>query len=150
VRGWALALALVLACAGAASAQGAANVQVGKVRLGFLDELDAGWVAVSVPLDNTGSETRVRLVATASANADLWTSEKTVTLAPRAHRVETLYVRAADNVNQLKIQVLVGATQIHESHRGLTFRATSWRAARHEPPVPLHALLVRDGPREAS
>ncbi|HZU98044.1 MAG TPA: hypothetical protein VFF73_15175 [Planctomycetota bacterium] len=146
-----LVLVLVLG-ADRAFAQGAGNVQVGKTRIGYLDELDPGWVAVSVPLDSGSAEAKVRLVASAIANGTpVWTSEKTVTLPPKAHRVETLYLKITEQPNLLlHLDVFVNNFSIHSSQKAVNWRSNMYRGQRREPPVPLHALLVRDGPREES
>jgi hypothetical protein len=147
-----LVLVLVLVLGPLVFAQGAGNVQVGKTRIGYVGEDDPGWIAVSVPLDSGSAEAKVRLVASAIANgAGLWTTEKTVTLPPKAHRVETLYLKITEQPNLLiHLDVLVNNFSIHSSQRAMQWRSSSYRGQRREPPVPLHALLVRDGPKEES
>ena len=146
-----LVLVLVLALgAGAARAQGAANVQVGKVRIGYLNEHDPGWLPVSFPLENLGGESTVQLVAKVQAGKEtLWTSEKTVALPPKSRRVETVYVRLAERERfTVDAQVVVDGRAIQSSTEGLTFRSAQARTQRSQTSVPLHALLVREGPNE--
>ncbi len=156
-RPFLVALLLLIFFSGTAFAQGVANVQVGTARLGYLDELDPGWIPVSVPLENLGTETRVDLIATVKGNGadgktgDLWTSEKSVVLPVHAKRVETLYVKAHEGATSLDLNVLVAG---RTPNNGNVSRTITWRTSqnrqRREAPVAVHALLVREAPPDRS
>ncbi len=144
-----LALVLVLVLGDSIHAQGGANVQIGKIRIGYLSELDTGWLPVSFPLENLGGESSIQLVAKVTAGkTTLWTSEKTVALLPKSRKVETLYVRLDDTAQSVEAQVVVDGRAIRTDSVGVTRRTQ--RGQRREAPVALHALLVREGPHERS
>jgi hypothetical protein len=127
-----------------------ASVLVGKVRIGYLDEQDAGWLPVSASIENAGAETTVTLVAAvkASKGEPLWTSEKTVTLPARSRRVELLYVRLEDGATNVWVEIRAGRNVIQTSSHAINWRSNTGRAARTEPPIPVHALLVHTGEEE--